>query len=362
MCQLRRVDASDIGMKQPRRVQPRTPDGRYGYLPAKPPTAAPTIPQRVAIGEQWACPKCGTQDRSLQYPSGKIKYCTDCQRFMTLAGNARKPRANGQIPGVTFDREQFLAWIRAQERVCSFCKLPESQIGRLGLKTSVGYTVQTLGVDRQDNNRGYEMGNIQLCCFACNKAKGNVFTNDEFETFLGSAVSRAWSERLPDATPVTPTALPPVGYATCAYPPGTCNRCGYVGSGADKACKACRKFDAVSSNAAKPRRDGNSPGVTMTREEFAAWLGEQSPVCRYCGTHENVIPALGLKTQQGLDLKYLGIDRIDNDRGYEADNIALCCYACNKVKGNVFSDEEMRFHVGPQIARIWQFRLFGVRP
>jgi hypothetical protein len=30
--------------------------------------------------------------------------------------------------------------------------------------------------------------------------------------------------------------------------------------------------------------------------------------------------------------KYNGLDRVDNNRGYEKDNIVPCCETCNKAK------------------------------
>jgi hypothetical protein len=36
--------------------------------------------------------------------------------------------------------------------------------------------------------------------------------------------------------------------------------------------------------------------------------------------------------------------------------MALCCYACNKVKGNVFTGSEMSGQVGPAIGEIWAGR------
>lgn len=31
---------------------------------------------------------------------------------------------------------------------------------------------------------------------------------------------------------------------------------------------------------------------------------------------------------------YQGIDRLDNQKGYEIENCIPCCYVCNKAKGN----------------------------
>lgn len=95
----------------------------------------------------------------------------------------------------------------------------------------------------------------------------------------------------------------------------------------------------------------------MTKDEFLRWLAGKDLRCRYCNLPESRIIDLGVKTQVGHPLRNLGIDRLDNDHGYRTDNIALCCYPCNKVKGNVFTDAEMLDHVGPAIGQAWAARV-----
>ena len=36
------------------------------------------------------------------------------------------------------------------------------------------------------------------------------------------------------------------------------------------------------------------------------------------------------------------IDRIDNNKGHEINNVVPCCYECNVARGNNFSFEEMK--------------------
>lgn len=51
----------------------------------------------------------------------------------------------------------------------------------------------------------------------------------------------------------------------------------------------------------------------LTIEEFSGFW--QLP-CTYCGS----------------EIKTIGLDRIDNSRGYEIDNITPCCYICNRMR------------------------------
>jgi len=48
--------------------------------------------------------------------------------------------------------------------------------------------------------------------------------------------------------------------------------------------------------------------------------------CNYCGSPPN---------RKFKDILYNGLDRIDNNKGYEINNIAPCCWACNSAKMNL---------------------------
>jgi hypothetical protein len=51
-------------------------------------------------------------------------------------------------------------------------------------------------------------------------------------------------------------------------------------------------------------------------------------VCYYCS---DVLPLVGC-----------GLDRVDNNKGYETANVVPCCRQCNEVKGDRFSKEETK--------------------
>ena len=68
----------------------------------------------------------------------------------------------------------------------------------------------------------------------------------------------------------------------------------------------------------------------LTKEEFAIYW--QKP-CYYCGDSIDTI----------------GIDRKDNSRGYELDNIVSCCTFCNKAK-NIYTTE----YFLDKIKKIWE--------
>lgn len=51
----------------------------------------------------------------------------------------------------------------------------------------------------------------------------------------------------------------------------------------------------------------------LTKGEFMTFWGQD---CHYCGDH----------------IEGIGIDRVDNDKGYELSNCVPCCGDCNKMK------------------------------
>lgn len=64
---------------------------------------------------------------------------------------------------------------------------------------------------------------------------------------------------------------------------------------------------------------------TLTREEFASL---RAKTCFYCSS--------------SLDVYGSGLDRIDNARGYDPDNVVPCCGKCNRVRGDDLTHEEMK--------------------
>ena len=116
------------------------------------------------------------------------------------------------------------------------------------------------------------------------------------------------------------------------------------------------RYNAVQSNSSAARRDGYSPGNTISLATFATWFATAPRHCAYCKITEDHLPLLGVLTQMGYPLSRLGVDRLDSNRGYEIDNIQLCCFACNKVKSNTFATDEM-FLLGATVSQVWVIRL-----
>ena len=127
-------------------------------------------------------------------------------------------------------------------------------------------------------------------------------------------------------------------------------------SGKMLVCKDCQKFKNLKNNSNFKRKRKRNPEILISEEEFLIWLRKSDRQCHYCGLKEKEIHKFKIKSQIGLGVESLGIDRIDNSGDYTLDNIALCCLICNKIKSNFFSENEMK-SIGTEINHIWNKRL-----
>ena len=71
--------------------------------------------------------------------------------------------------------------------------------------------------------------------------------------------------------------------------------------------------------------------VSLTLEEFTSLIEK---LCHYCNDEMNTPSVMGI-----------GIDRIDNEKGYEIDNVLPCCTACNVIKSDYLTVEETKIAI-----------------
>jgi hypothetical protein len=71
------------------------------------------------------------------------------------------------------------------------------------------------------------------------------------------------------------------------------------------------RYGVVKANAAQ-----RGLAFSLTRQQFAAFWAQP---CHYCGTA----------------IVHVSLDRVDNARGYEPDNVVPCCWHCNHWKSNM---------------------------
>jgi hypothetical protein len=71
----------------------------------------------------------------------------------------------------------------------------------------------------------------------------------------------------------------------------------------------------------------------LSRENFQKMISDN---CYYCGLPpQNITRYQHVKSQ----IKYNGIDRVDNSKGYTLDNSVPCCKTCNLMKMKISKDE-----------------------
>lgn len=72
-------------------------------------------------------------------------------------------------------------------------------------------------------------------------------------------------------------------------------------------------------------------GFSLSKEQFTDLIFSN---CAYCNT-----PPSNCKATNRGRVRYNGIDRLDNDLGYESDNVAPCCIVCNRMKNKLGSEK-----------------------
>jgi hypothetical protein len=137
------------------------------------------------------CSDCKTSDQNLLYSSGKTLYCKDCKRFRNLKDNSGVKRTYANTPALIITKTEFDDWKSGRARRCYYCNIAETDLKQAGLKSQTNKPIEALGIDRLDSNGDYTKNNIVYCCFACNKAKGNIFSSDEMKE-VGKAISNVW--------------------------------------------------------------------------------------------------------------------------------------------------------------------------
>lgn len=79
--------------------------------------------------------------------------------------------------------------------------------------------------------------------------------------------------------------------------------------------------------------------VDFKIEVFIKWYNNQEQKCYYCNRTLNEIKR-DIK-ERNVNKNRLSIDRKDNTKGYNLDNIVLACMRCNTIKSSYFTEKEM---------------------
>lgn len=152
------------------------------------------------------------QKNGKTYLTGKCKSCLNAYNKKLRMENPQRYRKNGRnydysAKGiykklkngprghkVTITQEKFVEWYESQPRKCCYCGIEEKNIPKLG--TAFNVKVTRLTIDRLDSSKGYEGGNLGLCCLRCNLTKSNFFTQSEMEEIGSKYIARRWKDAL----------------------------------------------------------------------------------------------------------------------------------------------------------------------
>ena len=101
-------------------------------------------------------------------------------------------------------------------------------------------------------------------------------------------------------------------------------------------CKECQCKYAITPKGIYWRLTARSrkKRIELPQKDFLEWYEKQEKICVYCGTKENTAFRCWKSGR-------FQIDRKDNNKSYQLENMALACSICNFIKGNYFTYEEM---------------------
>lgn len=94
----------------------------------------------------------------------------------SVAGIYSKIKAKARSRNVPFKikKGEFIEWYFSQEQLCVFCGFSHEEL--LARQERHALQVGRLTIDRKDNRRGYEKGNLALACYRCNSLKGDFLS------------------------------------------------------------------------------------------------------------------------------------------------------------------------------------------
>jgi len=71
--------------------------------------------------------------------------------------------------------------------------------------------------------------------------------------------------------------------------------------------------------------------------DFDCFISTCLKLCFYCGRKPSNIEKTSCR--KNIPFVYSGLDRVDNNKGYSADNCVPCCLGCNRMKSNLSLDD-----------------------
>ena len=87
---------------------------------------------------------------------------------MNLKGGAKR---KGRVFGIK--KKEFLSWFGSQKMNCHYCDTV------VVFGNGNGNLLNSLTIDRFNNDIGYVVGNLVICCRRCNTVKGSWLTGEQ---------------------------------------------------------------------------------------------------------------------------------------------------------------------------------------
>lgn len=140
------------------------------------------------------CPNCDNTVTQTKFTLTKVNQCRVCWKNDVYKGGNRHAVAKVRHNLVTNQaKKRGLSMTLTNDELtvlwksnCHYCGVQPSNVMRAVTKQGVEEIFIYSGLDRLDNTRGYETGNVVACCKVCNRAKSDM----PMEEFL------EWMERL----------------------------------------------------------------------------------------------------------------------------------------------------------------------
>jgi len=108
--------------------------------------------------------------------------------FVALKHSAKERKIDFFI-----NQNDFINWYNNQDKFCYYCKKSEQEINN-----EINSHWHRLTIDRKDNNKGYNLNNLVLCCYSCNRIKSNIFSFIEMIK-IGKIIYNIYKERIANA-------------------------------------------------------------------------------------------------------------------------------------------------------------------
>ena len=155
------------------------------------------------------CTHCGVEKPITEFnkhsitPDGLDHQCKECARIRSKEFRSSPSGIYTQIKGrsrfykkkpFTISREAFIKWFESQPQECIYCGLKRRDLHHI--QDRIINASSRLTVDCIDNERGYELNNLALCCMRCNYIKNDFLSYEEMKEIGIKYVTPKWEKQL----------------------------------------------------------------------------------------------------------------------------------------------------------------------